>query len=46
MGLPEIIALVAVAVVVAAGVSALVFAIAVRRVRRTKDGQGKPTIGI
>ena len=46
MGLPEIIALAVVAVIVAAGVSALVFAIAVRRVRGTKGGRGKPTIGV
>ena len=46
MGLPEVIALVAAAVVIAAGVSALVVSVAVRRVRREKGDQGKPSVGV
>jgi hypothetical protein len=46
VGLPEVIALVAAAVVIAAGASALVVSIAVRRVRREKDEQGKPSVGV
>jgi multisubunit Na+/H+ antiporter MnhC subunit len=46
VGLPEVIALVAAAIVIAAGVSALVVSIAVRRVRRGKGEQPKPSVGV
>jgi hypothetical protein len=46
MGLPEVIGLVALAVAISAGVSALVVSIAVRRVRWRKGEQGKPPVGV
>jgi multisubunit Na+/H+ antiporter MnhC subunit len=46
VGLPEVIAVVAAAIVIAAGVSALVVSLAVRRVRRQRGEQRKPTVGV
>jgi hypothetical protein len=46
VGLPEVIAVVVSAVAIAAGTSALVVSIAVRRVRRDKGEQGKPSVGV